>query len=190
MTPAGAVASKREEGAIQDSQQSLADSTSPSTRDYSAIEPDWADPQTQAEIAADLELELADELEDDGQSYSDDGDRYGALDFEGQGIEDDEREVQQAVRSRGFGVGQWIDGVVDVFLKMDEGDEDQPESTPEQTHLEGQEAEDRGQDEKSTREERDDLESDDDMEPAPANPKSRWEDVSWFARLVLRTAKS
>lgn len=169
-------------------------SSSISTHDYLGVEPDWADSLTQAKVVAGLETELADGLED-GELYPDDGDRYGALGFKGQGIEDEEREIQQTVQARGFGLGRWIDGVVDAFLKLDEADEEGleiehgmldhdvlrgPEADTKEDDVSG---EPKGQDV-------DDAESDDEMEPAPRSPKSVWEDLVWFGRLILRTAKS
>ena len=163
------------------------------THVYAAMEPDWADSQTQAEIAADLEMELAEEL-DDGELYSDDADRYGRLDFEGQGVED-EKEIQKAVKTHGFMLGKWVDGIVDVFLKLDDADEDEPDPKHDRPD---HEAVTMREDEKKdcdvsgqcSKEEMDALVSDDDMEPPPQNPKTVWEDLAWFTRLVLRTAKS
>ncbi len=195
MTPAARTASSLAgETATDDSRASRAISTSASSNNYAAIEPDWADTQTQAEIAADLEMDLAEELEV-SELYSDDGDRYGALDFEGQGIEDEEREIQQALRARGFGIGRWVDGVVDVFLKIDDADEDELETKHERLEHEAIEApaNERKKNDlpgQSRRPETDDTASDDGMEPAPQNPKTVWEDLAWFGRLVLRTAKS
>jgi Protein of unknown function (DUF3984) len=172
-----------------------------STHDYAKIEPDWADSQTQAEIAADLEMELAEELEDD-ELYSDDGDRFDTLDFEGQGVEEEEeeeeeeeKEIQQAVCARGFGLGRWVDGVVDVFLKMDDADEDELDPKQERQDHDGVTLPEDGKEDKdlprqSSMEEMDDIVSEDGMEPAPENPKTVWEDIAWFGRLVLRTAKS
>lgn len=165
-----------------------------STHDQGIVEPDWADSQTQAEIAAVLEMEFAAELED-GELYSDDGDRYGALDFEDQGIEDEETEIQQALRARGFGIGRWVDGVVDVFLQMDDAEEDEPgvkHETLDQSKVTVAEDEKKARDpiEGLATSEMDDVASDDEMEPAPQHPKTVWEDLAWFARLVLRTAKS
>ena len=170
--------------------------TSAATRDYASVEPDWADSQTQAEIAADLEMDLADELEDCAL-YSDDGDRYDGLDLEGQVIEDEEREIEKAVRGRGFMLGSWVDSVVDAFLKMDETDEDEVEikydrsdrETVKTPEYESKENARTGQ----SRQEVEDMapdDDDDDMESAPKNPKSIWEDLAWFGRLVMRTAKS
>ena len=195
MTPtAMTVFSKTKEIAADKPSLSGGVSSSISAPDCVAIEPDWADSLTQAEIAADLEMELAEELED-GELCSDDGDRYGALDFEGQGIEDEEREIQQTLQARGFGLGRWVDGVVDAFLKLDEADEDGlevehgrldhevvrgPEDNSKENDVSGE----------PKTQEVDDTESDGGMEPAPQSPKSVWEDLAWFGRLVLRTARS
>jgi Protein of unknown function (DUF3984) len=169
-------------------------STPHSSHDYASIEPDWADSQTQAEIAADLEMDLADELED-GELYSEAGDRYGVLDFEGQGIEDEEKEIEQAVRARGFGIGRWVDGVVDVFLKMDDVDEEEMDMKQERLDHESvtttkEENQQNSRPAQLALQELDDVASDDEIEPPPQNPKSVWEDLAWFGRLVFRTARS
>lgn len=173
---------------------STAMASSASAREYAAVEPDWADAQTQAEIAADLEMDLADELED-GELYSDDEDRYGAPDFEGQDIEDDERQVEQAVRARGFRLGRWVDGVIDVFLKLDEAEDDDLETKydkPDRGAVTAPNDDIKKNDhpEQTSSQKADDMDSDDGMEPAPQNPKSVWEDLAWFGRLVWRTAIS
>lgn len=166
-----------------------------SAHEYVALEPDWVDSQTQAEIAADLEMELAEELED-AELYSDDGDRFGGLSFEDQADEaEDEREVQKAVRARGFGVGRWVDSVVDVFLQMDDVEEDDLVVEQEALHQQGvlpssEETKDIRQSAQSGSPGIDELASDDGMEPAPQNPKTIWEDLAWFGRLVFKTAKS
>jgi hypothetical protein len=195
MTPAAMVTtSVAGENGTDNPRASRPISTPASTHDYATVEPDWADSQTQAEIAADLEMELAEELED-AELYSDGGDRYGGLDFEGQDIEDEEREIQQALRARGFGIGKWVDGVVDVFLKMDDADEDDPEIKHEKLDhqpvtVSGDESKHGDLPAYPGGAEMDDIASDDGMEPAPQNPKNVWEDLAWFGRLVLRTAKS
>lgn len=138
-------------------------------------EPDWADPQTQAEIAAEVERDMADELEEESQDdYS--GDRYGMLDFDGQFEfnSEDEREVQEAVK-RGFGLGKWMDGLVDVFLKL----EDEPD-------LEAQPAAESSMQVKSSAPEV----SEDSIEPPPEESKGVWDDVRWFGRLVAKTVTS
>lgn len=192
MTPAARSASSAT--AANDPHPSGEISISASSHDHVEIEPDWADSQTQAEIAADLEMELAGELEDE-ELYSDDGDRFDTLDFGGQGADDEEKEIQQAVRKRGFGLGRWVDGVVDVILKMDDADEDELEAKQDRLHQEGvtlpeQGEKDGGSPGQLSTEDMDDVVSDDGMEPPPQNPKTVWEDLAWFGRLVLRTAKS
>jgi hypothetical protein len=174
------------------------------------VGPDWADSQTQAEIAAELEGEMAAELEP-AELYDEDEqdkewwreDRYGALDFDGQWEDEekeDEVEVQRAVKEGGFRLGKWVDGVVDALLRLDDEEEpdlevgipsatepvvrnDQPEGTLD-AQTEEQTEEKRPVDESESHD------SDDAMEPAPAHPTSVWEDVAWFSRLVFRTARS
>ncbi len=195
MTPTAVTAScAAGQPSAADTCPSIAIASSASAHDYTAIEPDWADSQTQAEIAANLEMDLADELED-GELYSDDEDRYGTLDFERQDTEDDEKQVEQAVRAGGFRLGRWVDGVVDVFLKMDEVDEDDLDIKHEKPDheavtLPNDDIKKDDHPEQSSRQNVDDLDSDDGMEPAPQNPKSVWEDLAWFGRLVWRTAIS
>ena len=173
--------------------------------------PDWADSQTQAEIAAEVEADMAAELEP-AELYDEDGqdeewwreDRYGAVDFDGHWEEDDrqdEADIKRAVREGGFGVGRWVDGVVDAFLRLDENEEERDlevgmppgsEAVPESDEFkarsvpqaDGQTEEIPPPDESSGHV------SDDAMEPAPAHPISVWEDVVWFSRLAFRTARS
>ena len=192
MTPAARSASSAAAG--NDPQPHREISTSAASHDHAEFEPDWVDSQTQAEIAADLEMELAGELEDE-ELYSDDGDRFDSLDFEGQGADDEEKEIQQALRTRGFGLGKWVDGVVDVFLKMDDADEDELDAKQDRLDYEGVAFPEEGNKDSDlprqpSTEDMDDVVSDDDMEPAPQNSKTVWEDLVWFGRLVLRTAKS
>jgi hypothetical protein len=173
--------------------------------------PDWADSQTQAEIAAELEGEMAAELEPAELYDEDDQDRewwredqYEAVDFDGHWDEDerqDEADVQRAVREGGFGVGRWVDGVVDALLRLDDNEEEPdlevglpPASQPvlENDQLDGRlgpQAEGQTK-EKPPPDESAGHVSDDAIEPAPAHPKSVWEDVAWFSRLVFRTARS
>ena len=174
--------------------------------------PDWVDSQTQAEIAAELEADLAAELEP-AELYDEDGheeeewwreDRYGAVDFDGHWDEDerqDEADLKRTVREGGFRVGRWVDGVVDAFLKLDDNEEE-PDLEVGTLPLSegvshGQEVlaasvgPDQGEEQpKSSTDESAGHISDNAMEPAPAHPASVWEDVAWFSRLVLRTARS
>jgi hypothetical protein len=173
--------------------------------------PDWADSQTQAEIAAELEVEMAAELEP-AELYDEDDqdkewwreDRYGAVDFDGHWEDDarqDEAEVQRAVKEGGFGVGRWVDGVVDALLRLDDNEDERdleagiPSAS--ETVLKSDEPDggvipqaDGTAGEKPPLDESSGHVSDDAMEPAPAHPASAWEDVAWFGRLVFRTARS
>jgi hypothetical protein len=132
--------------------------------------PDWADERTQAEIAAQLESELADEFDDE--------DPYGMLDFEGHFDSEDEEEVRREMA--GYKLGGWMDSVVDVFLRLEEFPDSQPDleaglfhsSTP------------------SVREEVVSMDTAMSVEPPPEHPKGIWDDVTWFGRLVVRTIAS
>ena len=166
------------------------------------VGPDWTDSQTQAEMAAELEpAELYEEDEQDQEWWRED--RYGALDFDGQWEDEekeDEAEVQRAVREGGFGFGKWVDGVIDALARLDDEEERDLEAgiSPAteavvrgdkldrnlETQTDGQKEESRPVDESSRHV------FDDTVERAPAQPKSVWEDVAWFSRLVFRTACS
>jgi len=163
--------------------------------------PDWADARTQAEIAAQVGNDLADEFDYDG-------DPYGVLDFEGQFDSDedddnDEEEVRREILASGFHLGRWVDGLVDVFLRL----EDLPDSSSEQNlDLEAG----AGHPSKDTDPENIDpaqlqatsdatngdteptpFESDNSVEPPPVEPRGGlWDDVAWFGRLVARTVRS
>ena len=73
--------------------------------------PDWADDQTQAELAAQYHEEFGDDLDEDG-------DPYGLLDFEGQFDSEDEDELRESIK--GYRLGAWMDGLVDVFLRLED----------------------------------------------------------------------
>lgn len=162
--------------------------------------PDWADDRTQAEIAAQVGNDFAEEFDYDG-------DPYGVLDFEGQFDSDedndsDEEEVRREILASGFHLGRWVDGIVDVFLRL----EDLPDSSSEQTldleagsGLSSKEAapdnidpaqlptsDAKSGDTESTR-----FESDNSIEPPPVEQRGGlWGDVAWFGRLVVRTVRS
>ena len=70
-------------------------------------ETNWADPKTQAEVAAHLQAELG-EWDDDP---------YGMLDFEGQGDSEAEEEVKKAFKSWRIG---WLDGAVDALMLVED----------------------------------------------------------------------
>ena len=161
--------------------------------------PDWADDRTQAEIAAQVESELAEEFDYDG-------DPYGVLDFEGQFDSDDdhdsdEEEVRREILASGYHLGRWVDGIVHVFLRL----EDLPDSSSEQSlDLEAGS----GLSSKETPLDIDPTQlpsstvktgvleptrfaSDNSVEPPPPQRQGGlWDDVAWFARLVARTVRS
>ncbi|KAI1616571.1 hypothetical protein EDD36DRAFT_429453 [Exophiala viscosa] len=133
--------------------------------------PDWDDVQTQAEIAAQVENEIADEFDDDP---------YGVLDFEGQFDSEDEEDVRREISQ--YRLGGWMDGVVDVFLRL----EDMPDYQHEDLEARGSEVFPNA----SKDAENASTLSDSFMEPPPAKPSGVWEDVAWFGRLVARTIRS
>ena len=188
MTPTPVLTTSRQElGTAFASPDEVEPGVAPST-DPAPMQPDWADSQTQAEIAASLEREFSQELDDDGLGLvlDDDGNHH---DYD---LGNEEREIQAAVHARGFRLGRWMDGLVDVFLQIDDGEAEAAQEeecglddAPPASEEEPQEASDVAE---SPRE--GEILSEDDMEPAPQNPKSMWEDMAWFGRLVLRTAMS
>lgn len=126
------------------------------------MEPNWADAKTQAEMAAQLQEELAAEFEDDG-------DPYGLLNFEEQGdTSEDEEEVRRAMRT--WGVGGWLDGAVDALLLVEEGRSEEHSGTFE------------------TGIRRVSLDTDDPegSELPPERARGVWDDLTWFGRLVRR----
>jgi hypothetical protein len=199
MTPAATpgLCSAGEGAAADELSRSQAISRQTSNIEFAVAGPEWMDPQSQDEVAASFEGSYGNDF-DESEMYSN-GDRYGDLDFTGQGTEEEEeeREIKRAVRARGFGLGRWVDGVIDVFLMMDGGDDEDGESE-ESKHGElddGQagltEPTDAGRGADGITDLGDDLESSEgEMEPAPEGGESIWEDVSWFGRLVLRTAQT
>ncbi len=154
------------------------------------VEPDWADENTAAEIAAHRE-EFGDDAFDI-EDEEDGGDPYGALDFEGQFDSEDEEELRR--RIQGYRLGKWMDGLVDVFLRLEDdfgrdagkGDEEgQDEKSRDDANVAGA----------STAKEMDrpapsGVRFEDSVEPPPERPKSMWDDVAWFGRMVARTVSS
>ena len=153
--------------------------------------PEWDDDMTQAEIAAQYHTDFGDELDEDG-------DPYGVLDFEANFDSEDEDELRKSIK--GYRLGAWMDGLVDVFLRLED---DFPGSQVEASAGKG-----RGE-----RERKVDIESgdpstvvekteagpaspgpsvrfDDSVEAPPERPKSVWADVAWFGRMVARTVRT
>ncbi|KIW09837.1 hypothetical protein PV08_11938 [Exophiala spinifera] len=148
--------------------------------------PHWDDDvQTQAEIAAQVESEFADEFEDDP---------YGLLDFEGQFDSDDEEEVRREI-SR-YRLGRWMDGVVDVFLRLEEfpDSSDTPRDHDVDLEAAGNAVKTELTDSKATTQPKDvddtSAVSDASIEPPPDKPNGVWDDVVWFGRLLVRTVRS
>jgi len=133
--------------------------------------PDWADAGTQAEIAAQVESELADEFDDDP---------YGVLDFEGHFDSEDEEDVRKEISK--YRLGRWMDGVVDVFLRL----EDFPEAQGPDLEL----AKDEAPSARAKDAETASVLSDHSVEPPPERPTGFWDDVAWFGRLLGRTVRS
>ncbi|KAL2423336.1 hypothetical protein ABEF95_006669 [Exophiala dermatitidis] len=160
------------------SRRSLAMTPAPVTPMMDEPAPDWADDHTQAEIAAHIESEFTDELDEDP---------YGLLDFEGQFDGEDEEDVRQEISK--YRLGRWMDGIVDVFLRL----EDFPESS--QQHPPDLEAAIppapapppvvSAKDEDAAS-----VASITSVEPPPEKPNGLWDDVAWFGRLIARTVRS
>ncbi|KIW66849.1 hypothetical protein, variant [Phialophora macrospora] len=174
------------------SRKSLAMTSVPSTTPMLEIDapPDWADEQSQAEIAA----QYHEDLNDDS---SDDGDPYGELNFEGQFDSEDEDELRKSIK--GYRLGAWMDGLVDVFLKLED---DFPGSQLDATKAareigEGKDLGDgpaasapSGAAKDADSQAGPSVRFDDSVEPPPERPKSVWDDVAWFGRMVARTVRS
>ena len=152
------------------------------------IVPDWADTATraEAEVAASLSSELADEL--------DDGDPYGVLDFDDHFEpfdSEDEAEMRRELVKHRLGLGRWFEGVVDVFLNLEEEFPDLEggeiaEATP-------RELEDQikaGDGVQTKTEEEGETLKEGEVEAPPEQSQGVWGDVKWFGRLVARTVRS
>lgn len=132
------------------------------------MQPNWADARTQAELAAQLQEEL-------GQDFDDDGDPYGMLNFEEQGSDgdsdQDEEEVRRAMSRYRLGGWMGLDGAIDALLRVEEVNDN--------TQLDIE----RGVDEVSR-----DGRSIGDVETPPQRASGPWVDVTWFGRLFGRSA--
>jgi hypothetical protein len=111
-----------------------------------------------------VEAEVVDEEEEMEDEFF--RDRYGMVDFTGQFDSDDEKDVRDALRKQGFIMGRWIDGVIDSLMMLE------PEPELEVPKVDFVEV------------------SDDSIEEPPERPKSVWDDVRWFGRVVGRTFSS
>lgn len=141
--------------------------------------PDWADAHTQAEIAAQVESDFADEFDDDP---------YGVLDFEGQFDSDDEEDVRREIS--GYRLGRWMDGIVDVFLRLEDfpdakdGDLETGKGTaPPAVTAAAASTKDGESDARR-------VSFEESVEPPPERPRGVWDDVAWFGRMLARTVRS
>ena len=160
------------------------------------VEPDWADKETQAEMAAnevgwDGEVLREEEAEDDEE----DEDPYGELNFDGHFDTEsdilDEEEVRRELNKGGL--GKWIEGVVDVFLMLED---DVPEDFGaesrqglEQSRTLAGESARRGASEDQQEDVKpawDDGREEQDIEPPPQQPQGMWDDVRWLSNVVVR----
>ncbi|KAK6376100.1 uncharacterized protein PV06_02060 [Exophiala oligosperma] len=178
--------SRRSSHAGRRSRRSLAMTPAPQTSMDEEAMPHWDDAQTQAEIAAQVESEFADEFEDDP---------YGVLDFEGQFDSEDEEDVRREI-SR-YRLGRWMDGVVDVFLRLEEFPDSEGGSKSARDHdvdLEAGNQKPEMSDVETTVQVKDadaaSAVSDASIEPPPDKPSGVWDDVVWFGRLLVRTVRS
>ncbi|KAJ9609592.1 hypothetical protein H2200_005919 [Cladophialophora chaetospira] len=179
-------------GSFQDkrrSKRSLAmTAASPTTPMMEIAVPDWADDSTQAEIAA----QYPDDFGDGFDSEDEEGDPYGHLDFEGQFDSEDEDELRRSIK--GYRLGAWMDGLVDVFLQLE--DDFQGSDTGKSGRQDGrdEESEEVGTASSAVKGTNSPAGStvrfDESVEPPPERPKSIWDDVAWFGRMVARTVRS
>ena len=152
------------------------------------IVPDWADTATraEAEVAASLSPELADEL--------DDGDPYGVLDFDDHFEpfdSEDEAEMRRELVKHRLGLWRWFEGVVDVFLNLEEEFPDlEGGEIAEATPRELEDQMKAGDGVQGHREEEGETLKEGEVEAPPEQSQGVWGDVKWFGRLVARTVRS
>jgi hypothetical protein len=127
------------------------------------VQPDWV-----GEAVEEEEEEEEEEEDDEEDEFF--RDRYGMMDFTTQFDSDDEKDVRDALRKRGFIMGRWIDGVIDSLMML----EPEPEL---EVH----------QDRKVDFAPEKVSVSSESIEEPPERPKSVWDDVRWFGRVVVRT---
>jgi hypothetical protein len=174
-------------------------------RDVEDIMPQWDDPSSQAELAAQLQQDFGpvsstntniyddDEFDEDG-----DGDMYEDMDFEGHFDSEEEEELRRTIS--GYGLGRWMDGLVDVMLRL-EGDFEEPFNQQGGNVRKQEEGvvgdgDDFDVEAVALPREADALEAQadvgfvGDVEPPPETPKSVWDDAAWFARLLARSVRS
>ncbi|KAG9775161.1 hypothetical protein KCU88_g5186, partial [Aureobasidium melanogenum] len=161
------------------SRRSLAMTPAPVTPVMDEPAPDWADDQTQAEIAAHIESEFTDELDEDP---------YGLLDFEGQFDSEDEEDVRQEISK--YRLGRWMDGIVDVFLRLEDFPESSHQHPPPDLEAAIPPAPAPAPVVSAKDEDAASVVSITSVEPPPEKPTGIWDDVAWFGRLIARTVRS
>lgn len=127
-------------------------------------------PATAEDIQPDWVGNNVEEEDEDDDFFRD---RYGMMDFTTQFDSDDEKDVRDALRKRGFIMGRWIDGVIDSLMML----EPEPEAEVDQ-------------DRKVDFARENVSVSGESIEEPPEKPKSVWDDVRWFGRVVGRTFSS
>lgn len=156
------------------------------------VKPNWADKETQAEVEEEEVGWDRDVLRDEGLDVDDDP--YGELNFDGHfdtGSDIvDEEEIRREL-SRG-GLGRWIDGVVDVFLMLEEDgsddfDADRREGLERLRVLAESVRQEGAVGEAEATPAWDDERADVDVPPPPPDqPQGVLNDVRWLAGLLAR----
>jgi hypothetical protein len=158
------------------------------------VQPDWADKDTQAELAAEEVGWDREVLREEG--LDEDDDPYGELNFDGHFDNGsdivDEDEVRREL-SRG-GLSRWMDGIVDVFLML-EGDGADDFDTDRREGLERLKAlsesvrkEDAEKTENKPAWDDDGADGESSVSPPPPAEQAQgvWGDVKWLGGLVAR----
>ena len=189
----------------------------PSTRSSTtSIHPAWTDPATQAEAQAsdpDLTSYTTTAIYDSDEDASDSENDLLSTTSSESGYSSDEREIQQSLKlGRGFIFGRWVDNAIDTLLMFedptststsadtDDDDDDASTATTRTTFSKNNKNNSTAPKNSSSSTgtstptskptvafspDTKDILSD--LETAPADPKSRWEDVKYIGRLIWGT---
>ena len=124
----------------------------------------------------------------------DDGDPYGVLDFDDHFEpfdSEDEAEMKRELAKSRLGLGRWFEGVVDVFLNLEEEFPDLETGEVEgATPRELEDQRDAGEGMQEKREAVVEPLAEGDVEIPPEQSQGVWDDVKWFGRLVARTVRA
>ena len=152
------------------------------SNDHEEVQPDWDDKETQAEIAAQVQAEMADEMDNDNP--------YGMLNFEDQvDIELDTEDEEEVRKALGKGRKGWFEGVVDVFLRLEEEYPDQDLERGSETGHEDEEKEHMPSPKELRKRLLEEKLRDEEV-VEPPDQSGVWEDVKWFGRVLARTVRS